>query len=218
MPFARSVLTGRRQRGDREETERRQRGDRKETQRRGGRTWEWAWFPVRSCTTSDRQWGRRGRPPGGSSHLYPPGKPVPASLQKLWKDKNEVQGTKHIQTPSLKSFELYITFALLLLFRDLLHPPQQTPQICDAVHEGDLLVLVRPGVLQDIPHIHLGGVVLRFRLPSGAEYEGTAWGKESSAGVCNVSWGATQWLLYEEGLVKGGDSHSKTFAGVIYCL
>lgn len=46
-------------------------------------TWEKAWFPAHSCTTSDQQWGRPGQPPGGSSHLYPPDMPVLVSWQKL---------------------------------------------------------------------------------------------------------------------------------------
>lgn len=53
-------------------------------------TWEWVWFPVRSCTTSAQLWGRPDRPPSGSFHLYPPDMLVPASLQKLWKDETKV--------------------------------------------------------------------------------------------------------------------------------
>ncbi|TNN63149.1 hypothetical protein EYF80_026613 [Liparis tanakae] len=49
----------------------------------------------------------------------------------------------------------------------------QTPQVRDAVHEGDLLVLIRPGLLQDLPHVHLGGVVLLFGLPGGAVTRGS---------------------------------------------
>lgn len=65
------------------------------------------------------------------------------------------------------------TFQLLLLFRHLFQPLQQTPQVCDAVHKGNLFILIWPGVLQDLPHIHLWSVILLFVLPSGAKYEGT---------------------------------------------
>lgn len=175
--------------------------------RRSLHTWEWAWSPVRSCTTSVQQWGQPDRPLNGSFHLCPPGNLVPASLQKLWKEKIKV--TKKVIKSRRIPFEInneidfptvefcfnvntdLFTFTFLLLFWDLLHPPKQTPQICDAIHKGNLFILVWPGLLQDLPHIHLWSVILLFWLPSGAVYEGTMWGQESQAGVCNVSWGAT---------------------------
>ena len=52
------------------------------------------------------------------------------------------------------------TLALLLHLLCLLQPLEQTPQVCDAVGEGDLLVLVWPGVLQDLPNIDLWNVLL----------------------------------------------------------
>lgn len=144
-------------------------------------TWELVWFPVRSCTTSAQPWGRPDRPPSGSFHLYPPDMLVPVSLQKLWKGKED-SNIKILFWPDMKTDfhhpKRWFTFAFLLLFRDLLHPPQQTPQICDAVHKGDLLVLIWSGVLQDLPHINLWSVI-HFHLPSGAGYEGTMWGSGS---------------------------------------
>lgn len=157
-------------------------------------TLEWVWFPVRSCTTSAQLWGRPGRPPSGSFHLYPPDTLVPVSLQKLSKDKTNTKieiwlWTRHNDWYSPGEYcynatllkhpkfgKHWFTFAFLLLFWHLLHPLQQTPQICDAVHKGDLLILIWPGVLQDFPHIDIWGVILLFWLPSGAGYEGTMWG------------------------------------------
>ncbi|KAG7225590.1 hypothetical protein INR49_004996, partial [Caranx melampygus] len=68
-------------------------------------------------------------------------------------------------------------FQLLRKSFDKTKSPQQTPQICDAIHKGDLLILIWTGVLQDLPHIHLRSVILLFRLPDGAVYEGTIWAR-----------------------------------------
>lgn len=66
-----------------------------------------------------------------------------------------------------------ITFTFLLLLWYLFHPAQQAPQVSDAIHKGDLLVLVRTGLLQDLPHVHLGCIILLFGLPSGAASKST---------------------------------------------
>lgn len=134
------------------------------------RTWERVWFLVRSCTTSVQLWGLPGQPPSGSFHLYPPDMLVPVSLQKLWKTGHNKD---HTRTDSI--FRSYLktgvpltsqlTFTFLFLFWYLLQPPQQTPQICDAIHEGNLLILIWSGLLQDLPYIHLWGVILLLWLP-----------------------------------------------------
>lgn len=66
-----------------------------------------------------------------------------------------------------------ITFTFLLLLWYLFHPAQQAPQVGDAVHEGDLLVFVGTGLLQDLPHVHIGSIILLFVLPGGAASKGT---------------------------------------------
>lgn len=66
----------------------------------------------------------------------------------------------------------WFTLAFLLLFWYLLHPPQQTPQISDSIRKGNLLILVRSGMLEDLPHINIWALILLFWLPSRAGYEG----------------------------------------------
>lgn len=101
----------------------------------------------------------------------------------FWQNKNKV--TKKVAMlkwslilTHIKNTDLF-TFGFLLLLVGLLQSLQQTPQICDAIHKGDLLILIWTGVLQDLPHVHLRSVILLFRLPDGAVYEGTMWGNKS---------------------------------------
>lgn len=82
------------------------------------------------------------------------------------------------------NFQYYrFTFAFLFFFRYFLHPPQQTPKICDSVCKGNLLVFIWPGVFENLPHINFWGILLLFRL-SGEWNQGKVVKMRTQTGHC----------------------------------
>lgn len=59
-----------------------------------------------------------------------------------------------------------LTCALLLHPAHALEPLEHAPQVGDAVLEGDLLILAGVRVLQQLPDVHLGLLLLLLHLPT----------------------------------------------------
>lgn len=63
-----------------------------------------------------------------------------------------------------------LTCALLLHPAHALEALKHATQVGDAILEGDLLILVGVGVLQQLPHVYLGFLLLLLHLPSPEEW------------------------------------------------
>lgn len=63
-----------------------------------------------------------------------------------------------------------LTCALLLHPAHALEPLKHATQVGDAILESDLLVLVGVGILQQLPHVYLGLLLLLLHLPSPEEW------------------------------------------------
>lgn len=62
-----------------------------------------------------------------------------------------------------------LTCALLLHPAHALEPPEHPAQVGDPVLESDLFILIGVRVLQQLPHINLGFLLLLLHLPNRGE-------------------------------------------------